>query len=62
MNPSETESFKVLLSKFDEALREQSELSSIDLQKLIQECENLRTLQEVFANSIEEPAMTYTRA
>jgi hypothetical protein len=54
--------FEVLFHKRDEALREQSEQARTDLSNLMEECEGLRVLQELLAESAQEPVVTYTRA
>ena len=52
---------EVLLHKRDEALREQSEQTRADLSNLMKECEGLRVLQELLAESAQEPVVTFER-
>ena len=54
--------FEVLFHKRDEALREQGEEPCADLSNLMEECESLRVLQELLAESAQHPTVTYTRA
>lgn len=54
--------FDILLQKREEALQLQGEDLSVTVKEVLEQCEGIRTLQEVFANTLEETSTTFTRS
>ena len=62
MSTAYPKQYELLFRNRDDEIEAQKLVNPVEMVELIEQCENLRVLQEIFVNSVEEPVVIYTRA